>query len=252
MKKAILFTSVLTMAGALLAADSPKDALTAAANKLAASDNYTWTTTPANPAGGGGGRGGGRGGFGGGPVEGKTEKGGYTLISMTMGDNTSMTVLKGTNGAIKLPDGGWQSFAEASADDGNGGFTPGRFMVMRMQNSPTPAADVLALIGQLGDVTVADGVYSGALTEDGAKARLSFGPRGGFPGGGNGPEITGAKGSAKFWITDGVLTKYELNVQGNINFNGNGRDMNRTTTTEIKDIGKTKVEAPDDAKKKIS
>ena len=88
-------------------------------------------------------------------------------------------------------------------------------------------------------------------TEDGAKARMTFG-RGGPGGAGNGPTISDAKGSAKFWITDGVLTKYELNVQGKIDFNGNGIDRNTTTTTEIKDVGKTKVEAPDEAKKKVS
>lgn len=241
------------MAGALLAADSPKDAVTAAAKKLADSANYSWSTTTTNVGGpGGGGRGGGRGGFGGGPVEGKAEKDGYTMITRTMGGNSMQALLKGTNGAIKLPDADWQSFADATKDDGNGGFTPGRFMVMQMQGAPSPAADVVALLGQLGDVTMADGAYSGTLTEEGAKARMAFGPRGGFPGGGNGPEISGAKGSVKFWITDGVLTKYELHVEGKIQFGDNGIDRNSTTTTEIKDIGKTKVEAPDDAKKKVS
>jgi hypothetical protein len=258
MKKSISIMTLMMVASSLMAADSPKDAVTAAAKKLAASDNYSWTTTSTNvappggaPGGPGGGRGRGFGGFGGGPTEGKAEKDGYVLITTTQGPNTTLTLLKGTNGAIKAADAQWQSFAEATQDDGNGGFNPARFLVMRMQSFASPAAEVQALIGQLGDVTMADGVYSGALTEEGAKARMAFPGRGGF-GGGNGPEITGAKGSAKFWITDGVLTKYELNVQGKIDFNGNGIDRNTTTTTEIKDVGKTKVEAPDDAKKKVS
>ena len=56
----------------------------------------------------------------------------------------------------------------------------------------------------------------------------------------------------KFWITHGALTKYEFQVQGHVEFGGNGRDVNRTTTTEIKDVGKTKVQVSDDAKKKLS
>jgi hypothetical protein len=34
-------------------------------------------------------------------------------------------------------------------------------------------------------------------------------------------------------------------------FNGEDRDVNRTTTTEIKDVGTTKVEVPADAKPKL-
>jgi hypothetical protein len=70
-------------------------------------------------------------------------------------------------------------------------------------------------------------------------------------GGGTGPEISGAKGSVKFWVKDGVLSKYQLNLKGSISFNGNDRDIDRTTTVEIKDIGSTKIELPDEAKKKL-
>jgi hypothetical protein len=94
----------------------------------------------------------------------------------------------------------------------------------------------------------ADGVISGDLTEEGAKSLLTFGGRGG----GGGPEISGAKGSVKFWVKDGVLTKMETKVQGRMSFNGNDRDIDRTTTTEFKDIGTTTVNVPEDAKKKLS
>ncbi len=41
-------------------------------------------------------------------------------------------------------------------------------------------------------------------------------------------------------------------TSGHVEFNGNGRDVNRTTTVEIKDVGKTKLEVPEAAKKTIS
>jgi hypothetical protein len=49
-----------------------------------------------------------------------------------------------------------------------------------------------------------------------------------------------------------VLTKYEFKVSGKMDFNGNEIDLDRTTTTEIKDVGTTKVEVPEGAKKKLS
>lgn len=60
------------------------------------------------------------------------------------------------------------------------------------------------------------------------------------------------KGNAKFWVKDGVLSKYEFHVEGTVTFNGNDREMNRTTTVEIKDVGTTQVQVPDEAKKKLS
>jgi hypothetical protein len=79
---------------------------------------------------------------------------------------------------------------------------------------------------------------------------LTFG--GGRGGGGGGAEVSGAKGSVKFWIKDGVLAKYQTKVQGTVSFNGNDRDVDRTTTVEIKEVGATKVDVPASASKKIS
>ena len=77
---------------------------------------------------------------------------------------------------------------------------------------------------------------------------LTFGGRGGS----NAPEVSGAKGSAKFWVKDGMLSKFEFNVQGTVSFNGNDREVNRTTTIEIKDVGSTKVSVPEEAARKLS
>ena len=57
-----------------------------------------------------------------------------------------------------------------------------------------------------------------------------------------------------FWVKDGVLTKFEFNTQGKITAGQDNREMNinRTTTVEIKDVGTTKIEVPDEAKQKLS
>ncbi len=233
MNKIIPITALMMIAGSVLAADaSPKDDLAAAIKKLAATDNYSWKTTA-------------EGGRFSSTQEGKTEKDGFTVVDVTMGDNVNHAVLKAGKGAIKT-DGDWQSVADAAKDDGGGGFNRSRFFALGMQNFKSPAADAESLLDKAQELKLADGTYSADLTEAGAKERLTFGR------GGNGPEVSGAKGSVKFWIADGVLSKFEFTVSGHVEFNGNGRDVKRTTTVEIKDTGKTKIEVPDDAKKVIS
>ena len=90
--------------------------------------------------------------------------------------------------------------------------------------------------------------YVGDLTVDGAKSLLTMGRP---TAGDNVPTVTNPKGSVKFWVKDGQLTKYQSHVQGTVSFNGNDRDVDRTTTVEIKDIGTTKIQVSDDAKKKL-
>ena len=279
---------MVLVAGSALAA--PKDDVSAAITKLAAADNYSWKSAPVvdpnAPAGPGGRRGGGFGFFGGGAaLDGKTQKDGLMYVYMPAfggfgrrggggpggpggpgaggpppQPTTNEIVIMGEKGAIKTSTN-WQSFAEASApppDDGNGGgfpgFNPNMMAVNNARGVKAPAVEAKELLGLVTTVTVADGVYSGDLTEAGAKARLTPAPfpgGGGF-GGGNGPEISGAKGSVKFWVKDGALVRYEYNLKGSMDFGGNAVDINRTTGVDIKDVGATKIVVPDDAKKKMS
>ena len=236
MKRNLLIGTLALLAGSLLA-EEPKETVVSAAKKLGDAENYSWKQTSENAGGGG---------FGAGTSEGKTQKGGYTWLSMSMRDNTIEAVKKGDKGAIKGEDG-WRSLSDASSGDRG----PGTFMARRLQNFKAPAAQAEELAGKVKDLKGENGVYSGELTEEGAKSMMMFGGRrGGGGGGGNGPEISGAKGSVKFWVKDGMLTKYESKVKGSISFNGNDRDIDRTTTVEIKDIGSTKLDVPAEAQKK--
>ena len=180
----------------------------------------------------------------GGPTEGKTEKDGVTHLSMVRGDATIVAVLKGGKGAIKTPDG-WKTADEVSADQDR--QNPARFAARMLQSYKTPAVQAADLADQAKELKKEGESVTGELTEAGAKAFLSFGGRGG----GNAPDISGAKGSVKFWVKDGALVKYQFSVQGKVSFNGNDRDVDRTTTVELKDVGTTKIEVPEDAKKKL-
>ncbi|MGA3283982.1 MAG: hypothetical protein ABSD57_05955 [Verrucomicrobiota bacterium] len=225
MKKNILFGALALLAGPLFAADSgPKDDVIAAAQKLAATASYSWKQTVVVPESAQ---------FKPGPTEGKTEKGGATYVKMSFGDNITEIVMKGDKAAVTDPDGDWQSLTNLENDSEG----PGRFLVGMVRNFRAPAAQATNLLAAVKELKKDGDVYSGDLTEAGAKAQFRFGT------------VTNPKGSAKFWLKDGLLSKYEYKVQGKVGFNGNEMDLDRDTTVEIKDVGATKVDMPDGAKK---
>jgi len=240
MKKTILFGALFLMAGSLLAADSsPKDDVTAAAKKLA-DTSYSWKMTmdlgPNSQ-------------FTPGPTEGKVDKDGLTQVSSTFQDNTSVGYLKGKKVVVKT-DEGWKSSEELG--DGGGGFDPNTFMVRRLQNLKAPSAEIQDIISKAGELKKDGDVISGDLTKEGAESMLTFGfGRGRGPGGGNRPPPKDAKGSVKIWLKDGNIAKYETKVSGKVDRQGEEMQMERTSTTEIKDVGNTKIDVPDDAKKKL-
>ena len=236
MKKSLLFGLITLLAGPLFTATaSPTDEVVNAAKKLAGEANYSWNTAVTNVSGTG---------IRGGPSEGKIAKDGTTWISMTRNGGTMEIVMQGGKTAVKTPDNGWQSLADATADDQG----PGRFLGRMAQGFKSPAAQAEDLAGKAKAIQSDGDTYAGDLTEDGVKALLSFGR----PGDDNSPTVSNAKGSVKFWVKDGELVKFEFNLQGTVSFNGNDRDVNRTTTVEIKNVGATQVTVPDEAVKKLS
>jgi hypothetical protein len=239
MKRILCFNLVTLVAGSLLAADSPKDSVTAAANALGAEKNYSWHQTVEVPADSP---------FKPGPTDGKTEKDGYTDVTMSFNDNTSQAIIHGTNVAVKA-DGDWQSAAEATANNG-GGFNPTAFLARVAQNLKTPAAEAATLATQAKELTAGTNGITGDLTDEVVKAQLTFRRRAGANTN-NAPNVSNPKGSVTFWVADKKLTKYQYHVSGTISFTGTDRDVDRTTTVEIKDVGTTKIEVPDDAKKKL-
>ena len=235
MKKSMLFSPMALMTISLIAADSnPKDDVTSAAKKLGEKANYSWKTTVVVPESAQ---------FRPGPTEGKTEKDGFIHVTMSFGDNTTQAVLKGDKAAVTNREGEWQSLADLDNAEG-----PGRFLGFFVRNIKTPAVQAADLAAAAKDLKKEGDAYSCDLTEEGAKTLLTFRPRGG----GDGPTVSNAKGSVKFWLKEGELSKYEFKVTGKVSFNGNDRDVDRATTVEVKDVGTTKVEVPEGAKKKLS
>jgi hypothetical protein len=237
MKTNLFLAALLLAASPALADPSPNDAVINAAKKLASSENYSWTTTvdAAN--------------FSPGPTEGKIQKDGLVYITFNFQDNTITGVVKSGKGAIKTEDG-WKTLDDASSDDGGGGPNFTRYLAMRLKNFKPPTEDVIGWVADTKGLTNADGVISGDLTADGVKKIAAFGRRG--RNGGAPPEVKDPKGSIKFWIKDGALTKVEYKVSGTREFNGEDRPIDRTVTTVFKDVGTTQITVPDEAKSKMS
>jgi len=233
MKKQILCGAIAMTAVSLFAADV-KEEVTAAAKKLGEKANYSWKTTVVVPESAQ---------FKPGPTEGRTEKDGFTHIKTSFRENTIEVVTKGDKTAYINQDGEWQ----LADGQGGGGGRGGGFL----RNVRPPAVQAAEIAAGAKELKKDGDVIAGDLTEDAAKTLMRF-RRGGGGGGGEPPPISNAKGSAKFWVKDGVLSKYEFKVSGKMEFNGNEVDLDRTSTVEIKDVGATKVEVPEGAKKKLS
>jgi hypothetical protein len=175
-----------------------------------------------------------------GPTEGKTEKEGFTYVTFSIGNNDIGLAFKGDKAAIKR-ESEWQGSDEL---DGSSAW-----IARRLKQFKAPAAEAEDLADKVDELKKGDGgVYSGELTDSGVKELFARSRRREAD---DAPE--GAKGSAKFWVKEGVLSKYQYNLQGKLTVGDDKREVefNRTTTVEIKDVGSTTVKVPDEAKKKL-
>ena len=236
MLRQLMFGAVVCMAGVALAADASEDVLNAV-KKLNDSSNYSWKTTSESAGGGGFNA----------SQTGKTQKDGYTTVTITFGDNDTQLATKGGKGVVKTDDG-WKTAEELADEQG-----PARFMAMMAQNFKTPGAQAEEASSKLKDFKQEDDAYVATVSGEDAASLFMMGMGRGRRGGAGGqaPQVTNAKVVVKCWIKDGVLSKTELHTTGTISFNGNDMDIDRTTTTEFSDVGNTKVEVPEDAKKKL-
>ncbi|HYE32200.1 MAG TPA: hypothetical protein VEH27_12280 [Methylomirabilota bacterium] len=234
--KSFLNVGLLAIVAALsITAAEPKDEVKAAIEKLSKAGSYSWTQKSENANSQGPGQG---------AITGKVDKEGVLHMTGSMRDTTYEVVRKGDKAAIKTQDG-WQSAAELEGGEG-----AGRFMGGLARRAEAPTAQAERLLTGAKALTKEGDAYKAELTEEAAKGFLTM--RRGGAGGGEGPTVSGGKGTVKFWTKDGALSKYEYNVKGSVSFNGNDREVDRTTTVEIKDVGATTVTVPEDAKKKLS
>ncbi len=231
--KVILIGMIGMMANLGSAAESTSNEKVTKALKQLGEKNYSWTTQMKEADGSSGRLG---------AIEGKTEKG-VTLLSFSPGGIPVEVCMKGDKGAAKALEG-WQTFDEIAATSGQAAG-----IVKFLKAYKAPVAESATLVGNAKELKEVDGALTGELKEDAVKEMLTFGAR--RREGQEAPKTTDPKGSVKFWIKDGALTKYEINVKGKVTAGEREMDIDRTTTVEVKDVGSTKLEVPAEATEKL-
>lgn len=239
MLRRILPIALVFLIPVLAEAAGPKDELVAAVKKLADSPNYSWTTKV-------------EGGFSAGSGEGKTEKDGPTNWVVTLGDDSYQVIIKGDKAAAK-GNGGWASLAELirDADEEGTGFSPERFLSTTIEHFKTPVAQAKDVCDDIDEVQKSGDSYKADLKPETVKKLLSFLRRRAVAAKPSQIEVEDPKGTATFWVRDGVLSRMEVHLQGAVTFNSNKRTIDRTTITMIKDVGSTKVVVPDESREKL-
>jgi hypothetical protein len=111
-----------------------------------------------------------------------------------------------------------------------------------------PHEELGLIVSSHAEMTVADGIVSGTLTDLGARLLLvREGQR----------EITPvrAAGSFKLWVHHGQVAKYLIRLEGLIRVQtaGSSREIlvNQTSETVLKDVGTTQVAIPPEARRKL-
>lgn len=236
MKKTLLIATIPFLGiGLCAAADSPKQTVAQAVKHLRERPNYSWTMTTRDTGSSPGRLG---------PIEGKAEKSGLVFLGFAVGDVPVEVFMKGDKGAAKVFEQ-WQSFEELART----GATPAA-VVRFLRSYQAPAVQAADLAARVKDFKKhEDGALEGELSEDAVKDLLLFGMRpreGQEP-----PKTTDPKGSVKFWLKDGALAKYEINLQGKVTVGERTFDINRTQTIEIKAVGATTLALPPEAEQKL-
>lgn len=230
------------------AAGAP-DALTSlsqASKALAELPNYSWSLNiiiegmPFSP----------------GIIYGKTQKGGYAHLKTEINGQILETAIKDYRKAITTPSG-WVAAREFKTPmpKDNSKPDPAAMVAQLLLDLQTPDLETEKMLGKIKTVKPGkDGCLVAEVAEDVAKEMMA--PNRQIPGnsGLKPPIPKSAKSLLRFWIKDGVLIKSQFEVHLVV-FGEPGkkdrieRKITKHITTEIKDIGKTTVLVPEDAKR---
>jgi hypothetical protein len=234
----ILLSVAVLLGCSTIAHAEPKDDIAAAIQKVLDAGNYSWSSS-----------------IGAGAQIGKTQKDGFTTVSIPVGANSFEFVIKGDKAAIKTADG-WKMASDIlSAPDPSGGPpSSDRFLAIKALAFKAPIAQAQSWIYQFQNVQKGDDAYSADLSADAVKQIL--GPRAKAAQNGDNsknsdPEIKDGKASVKFWITDGSVAKMAVHLTATMAINNQDRNIDVTITTVVKDVGSTTVDVPDDVKSKF-
>jgi hypothetical protein len=222
-----LACAVLCLSGLAPAAEPAQEVADAAA-KLSEAENYSWRSVTNDSSGST-------------LIQnGKTEKNGYTSFNLNSGDAFVQFVIKNGVGVVNIGQG-WQT-ADELADQRKAA----RFLAFTARSFKSPAVVASQIAARLKDLKPEEDAYVAEVTGNDAVNLLSaISPLRG------GRDMNNAKAIVRFWIRDGILTKYQVHGTGTINRKGEDTDFDGTTTVDFSDVGTTQMDVPEEAKRKL-
>ena len=252
----------------------PTESAIVAAMKLPAAKSYSWVSSIEDDARSY-------------DLTGQTDQSDFSVVSMPMisavrrrvsqgsanSDNQIAAVFKGAEHCVIQTPDGWKTPAELAraprvdqrrgAPPGSGGDpgvpsrrgrpgsapngTPPPYSNLQL-NLSRPHEEIGLIVGSYTEIRSDGDVITGTLSETGAKLLLVHAGQN---------ELTPLKASGTFrlWVTDGHLVKYELRLNGTLAVETPSArrevEVHQKSTTEIKAVGATTFEVPEEARRKL-
>ncbi|HWA10912.1 MAG TPA: hypothetical protein VG838_15840 [Opitutaceae bacterium] len=257
MKHPVLCGAAALLLAAGVVSASPTDAAIVAAMKLADQPGYSWTATVVRDARSY-------------TIEGKTLVGGYTQV--TVPANIAMPANPGMRGQVGRGSSDSEVLAIFKDDEkhvvetAEGWLTP-----EELASRPTartgsgrrrglvndlplkfavslPHEDIGIIIASCAGLRVDGDIVSGQLSDTAARLLL-------LPPGQDEVTPVQAAGAFKLWISNGMLSRYEVQLTGIVTVGpargGKNVKTTQTVTVDLKDVGTTRLTVPPEAKAKL-
>ena len=189
--------------------------------------------------------------------EGKTEKNGFSIVTFIdpqtpmlrqisrLNDGVVLAIFRGSDDFVFQTSNGWQTGRELPPlGPRRRGANPGSDYWISIQ---IPHEELEIIIGSYTEMHVSDGLIAGTLSEDGARQLL---------GASRSPAVT-AKGSFFLEVKNGALVSYAVDITGTILIGEPGQEkesppQRRLMGTEFKNVGRTVVDVPSEARRKFA
>ena len=205
-----------------------------AISRMRAAQNYSWSQTTETPGAP----------FSVPPVSGKADKDGYAIQDAKAAGNSLQVVTKASRVVAKVG-AGWKTEDELGKGKGKVPADLAELLVSR-----TPGDELQALAATVVSLQAdADGSWHGKLDNAAAESIMSGFVKHRAPR----PDmaLSSASGSLRVWVKDGLPQKYVLITSGLISLPFGSREITRTATVVISEIGSANVEIPAAAKEKL-
>jgi hypothetical protein len=229
---------------ASLARAAPTDQAIVAMMKVVDAPNYTWTCSVPST---------GRALI---VREGKTEKNGFSVVTFVdpqtpmlrqisrLNDGVVLAVFRGPDDFVFQTSDGWKTGQELPPlGPRRRGTSGGADYWITIQ---IPHEELEIIVGSYTEMHVVDGGIAGTLSEAGARQLL---------GGSRAPAVS-ARGTFGLVINDGTLVRYVVDISGTVLVGDPGHEtesppQRRLLITEIKEVGRTTVDVPAEARVKF-